>query len=42
MDEERTIWLMMVLWKKEGLKNPMRKPAGRWLMGGAQGSGCQF
>lgn len=28
LDEERTIWLMMLLWKKEGLKNPMRKPAG--------------
>lgn len=28
LDEERTIWLMMLLWKKEGLTNPTRKPVG--------------
>lgn len=37
MDEVRTIWLMTLLWKKEGLMNPTRKPAeagtDRWSPG---------
>ena len=42
MDEERTICLMTLLWKKEGLTNPMRKPVGAVADGWSAGSGSQF